>query len=172
MLSHSAIPNLCDLMNRSPPVSSVHGILQARILECLAISFSRGSSGPRDQTLVSYIAGRFFTVWATREVHVHYTITKYHWLSGLNNWFCSPSSGGWAVQDQDTSIVSPLSWSHLNIMHSESLPLQMPSHWGLRLQFMDIIHHKGGFPWKYFKVDPVGLQTSCCYFCSSFWELE
>ena len=42
-------------------------ILQARILEWVALPFSRGSSQPRDQTQVSCIAGRFFTVWATRE---------------------------------------------------------------------------------------------------------
>ena len=51
----------------SPPGSSVHGIFQARILEWVAIPFSRGSSQPRDRTQVSHIAGRFFTVWATRE---------------------------------------------------------------------------------------------------------
>ena len=49
------------------PGSSVHGIFQARILEWVAISFSRGSSWPRDWTQVSHIAGRLFTVWATRE---------------------------------------------------------------------------------------------------------
>ena len=58
---------LCDPMDCSPPDSSVYGILQARILEWVAISFSRGSSQPRDQTQVSSVAGRFFTVWATRE---------------------------------------------------------------------------------------------------------
>ena len=58
---------LCDPMDCSLPGSSVHGILQARILEQVAISFSRGSSWPRDRTQVSCIAGRFFTVWATRE---------------------------------------------------------------------------------------------------------
>ena len=46
----------------SLPGSSVHGILQARILEWVAIPFSRGSSQPRDQTWVSCIAGRFFTI--------------------------------------------------------------------------------------------------------------
>ena len=51
----------------SPPASSVHGILQARILKWLAIPFSRGSSWPRDWTQVSSIAGRFCTSWATRE---------------------------------------------------------------------------------------------------------
>ena len=59
----------CDLMDCSLPGSSVHGILQARILEWIAILFSRGSSQPRDQTWVSLIAGRFFTIWATAEAH-------------------------------------------------------------------------------------------------------
>ena len=56
--------SLCDPMYCSPTGFSVHGILQARILEWVAIPFSRGSSWPRDQTLVSCIAGRFFTTWA------------------------------------------------------------------------------------------------------------
>ena len=46
-------PTLCDPMDYSPPSSSVHGILQARILEWVAISFSRGSSQPRDQSCIS-----------------------------------------------------------------------------------------------------------------------
>ena len=54
-------------------LSSVHGILQARILEWVAIPFSRGSSRPRDQTWVSWTAGRFFTVWAVREAPLHFT---------------------------------------------------------------------------------------------------
>ena len=45
----------------------VHGIHRAIILEWVAIPFSRGSSWPRDQTCISCIAGRFFTIWATRE---------------------------------------------------------------------------------------------------------
>ena len=53
---------LCDPMGCSPPGSSVHGILQARILEWVAISFSRGSSRPRDRTQVSHIAGRRFNL--------------------------------------------------------------------------------------------------------------
>ena len=55
-------PTLCDPMDSSPPGSSVHGIVQARILEWAAIPFSRGSSWPRDWTWVSHIAGRFF-IW-------------------------------------------------------------------------------------------------------------
>jgi len=55
-------PTLCDPIDCSPPDSSVHGILQARILEWVAISFSRVSSRPGDRTLVSCTAGRRFTV--------------------------------------------------------------------------------------------------------------
>ena len=60
---------LCDPMDCSLSGSSVHGIFQARVLEWIAISFSRESSWPRDRTWVSHIAGRHFTVWATREVN-------------------------------------------------------------------------------------------------------
>ena len=56
-----------DSVDCSPPGSPVHGILQARILEWVAISFSRGSSWSRNWTRVSCIAGRWFTNWATRE---------------------------------------------------------------------------------------------------------
>ena len=60
---------LCDPVDCGLPGSSVHGILQARILESVAISFSRGSSRLRDQTQVSLIAGRLFTLRATREAN-------------------------------------------------------------------------------------------------------
>ena len=53
----------------SPPGSSVHGILQARILQWVAIPFSRESAQPRDRSQVSCIAGGFFTILATGEIH-------------------------------------------------------------------------------------------------------
>ena len=56
-----------DPMDCSLPGFSIHGIFQARVLDWGAISFSRGSSWPRDRTQVSCIAGRRFTLWATRE---------------------------------------------------------------------------------------------------------
>ena len=59
---------LC-VMDYSSPGSSVHGILQARILKWVAVPFSRGSFQPRNQTQVSCTAGRFFTDWTTREAH-------------------------------------------------------------------------------------------------------
>ena len=55
-------------MDCSIPGCSVHRIFQARVLECVAISFSRRSSQPRDWTGVSHIVGRRFTLWATKEV--------------------------------------------------------------------------------------------------------
>ena len=58
---------LCGPMDCSPPGSSVHGISQGRILEWVAISYSRASSWARDQTHVYCITGRFYTIWATRE---------------------------------------------------------------------------------------------------------
>ena len=58
-------PTLWDPTDCSPPGSSVHGILQVRILEWFAIPFSRGSSRHRNWNWVSCIAGRFFTIWAT-----------------------------------------------------------------------------------------------------------
>ena len=58
---------LWDPTDCSPRGSSVHGISQARILQWVAIPFSRGSFWPRDQTSASCMAGRFFTIWETRE---------------------------------------------------------------------------------------------------------
>ena len=65
-------PILCDPMDCRLPGSSVHGILQARIVEGIAIPFSRGSSRPRDWTQVS-IAGRFFHIYVYEiyNIHIH-----------------------------------------------------------------------------------------------------
>ena len=66
----------CDPMDCSPPRSSVYGIFQARILEWVAIPFSRVSSRPRDQTRVSYVSctgSGFFTISATWEAYGAYS---------------------------------------------------------------------------------------------------
>ena len=73
---------LCDPMDCSPTGSSVHGLLQARILEWVAMPSSRGSSQTRDQSQVSRIAGGFFTVGATRE-----GITRMHIARKSGNQF-------------------------------------------------------------------------------------
>ena len=74
-------PTLCNPMDCSLSGSSVHGIFQARVLEWVAISFSTGSSRPRDRTQVSHIAGRQFTIWATREVQWVF------WLKLIGSYF-------------------------------------------------------------------------------------
>ena len=78
-----------SLQPYSPPGSfSVHEIFQARILEWVAIFFSRGSSQPRDQTQVCHIAGRLFTLWAMREYHIKINFCK--WLKELNETGLNP----------------------------------------------------------------------------------
>ena len=67
VLIRSIMSNSYDPMDHNLPGSSLHGISQARTLEWVAISFSRGSSLPRDQTLISCLAGRFFTTWQVPE---------------------------------------------------------------------------------------------------------
>ena len=63
------MPNsFCDPMDCSPPGFSVYGFSQARILECIAISFSRGSSPPRNQTCISCTGRQTLYHWATEEV--------------------------------------------------------------------------------------------------------
>ena len=86
VLLAQSCPTLCDSIDCSSPGPSVYAILHERILEWVAIPFSKGSSPSRDQTQVFYIAGRFFTIWATREAlyinkrtyntFVHITLTK------------------------------------------------------------------------------------------------
>ena len=84
-------------MDCSPPGFSVHGILQARILEWVAISFSRRSSQPRNRTWVSCIAGRHFNLWATREAPKWFLGCAYNllfiFLSSVAKWYptlCDP----------------------------------------------------------------------------------
>ena len=67
---------LRDPMGCSPPGCSVQEILQARILEWIAIPFSRESSWLMDQTQVSCNSGSFFTVWGTREAQINCTPIK------------------------------------------------------------------------------------------------
>ena len=68
---------LCHPRDCSLPGSSVHEIFKVRILKWVAIPFSREPSQPRDQTQVSCISGRFFTVWTTREVRVLWVLGSY-----------------------------------------------------------------------------------------------
>ena len=76
-------PTLCNTVDCQAP--SVRRIFQARILEWVAMPSSSGSSQPRDQTQVSYFAGRFFTIWATREGKVY--ILSFETLVLFPTWF-------------------------------------------------------------------------------------
>ena len=78
-------PTLCGPMDCGPPGSSVHGILQAKILEWGSIPFSRGSSRPRDGTWVSCMAGGFFTIWATREAPGFLSSGHLLWMESYNS---------------------------------------------------------------------------------------
>ena len=87
-------PTLCDPVDCSLPSSSVHGILQARILEWVAVSFSRGSSRPKDRTRVSCIGGRHFNLWATREAPWKWykiqisVFVNFHWNTSTHLFAC------------------------------------------------------------------------------------
>ena len=81
-------PTLCNPKDYNLPGSSIHGIFQARVLEWGATAFSRGSSWPRDRTRVCHIAGRRFTVWATREAHRH-RLEGHRVARGGRSWWAS-----------------------------------------------------------------------------------
>ena len=89
-------PTLCNPVDCSPPGSSVHGILQARILEWVAISFSRGSSRPRDWTWVSCFAGRRFIL-----INIYIYLLIYLDVLGL----CSTWDLGSSLQHTGSLVV-------------------------------------------------------------------
>ena len=87
----------CSPMDCSLPGSSVHGILQAWILEWVAIPSARGSSQPRDPTQASRIgiAGGFFTIWTIREAHMNARVYIYMYIcinTHIHTHICVPSS--------------------------------------------------------------------------------
>ena len=90
VLAAQLCSTLCNPMDCSSPSSSVHGILQARILESVAIPFSSRYSQPRDQTWISHITGRFFTIWATGKTKF-LSYTKCPYVIGLICGFSIPS---------------------------------------------------------------------------------
>ena len=124
-------------MDCSPPIySSVHGILQARILGWVAMCFSRGSSPPRDGTWVSCLAGRFFTIWFTRKTQhlfktkwimllkIHYDFfgrtdaeaeTPILWPPDMKSWLIwkDPDAGkDWGQEEKGTTEDEMVGWHH------------------------------------------------------------
>ena len=120
-------PTLCNPMNCSLPRSSVHGIFQTRVLEWVAISFHMGSSQPRDQTQVSRIAGRCFTIWATREAHLMYQEVYYSNVKAS----CMCTCGAKSPQSCPTLCTLPDSSVH-GILPAKTLKwVAMPSSGGI-----------------------------------------
>ena len=124
--------DFCDPMDCSLPGSSVHEILQARILEWVAIPFSRRSSQPRDWTQVYCIAGRFLTIWAVLSSVVSNSL----WPYGLQHArLACPTPTPWARSNSCPSSQ----WCHP--FHPLSFPspptFNLSQHWGLfpRSQF-------------------------------------
>ena len=125
MLVSQSCLTLCDPTDCSSPCSSIHRILQARIIEWLAIPFSR-SSWLRDWTWVSRIVGRFFIIWATREAQSFVQIRSDHSLSRVRL-FATP----WiAARQASLSITNSLSSLRLisikSVMPSSHLILCCP----------------------------------------------
>ena len=124
--------SLCKLLFISLPGSSVHGIFQTWILEWVAISFSRGSSQPRDYTGISHVTGRFFTILATREALL---FSSYFCLDCAK---CAASSSCVYVSRSVSSIYifsgMSLTWPSLKsdqtLEHSH-----LARSWGLRMGF-------------------------------------
>ena len=98
---------LCDPMDYT-----VHGILQARILEWVAFPFCRGSSQPKDRTQVSLIAGGFFTSWATREAQEYWSGYPIPSPADLPNPGIEPGSP--ALQVDFFFLPTTLSWKPLH----------------------------------------------------------
>ena len=97
------------------PGSSVHWILQARILEWVAIPFFRGSSWPRDWIWVACNAGRFFTVWATRKAHKYTPQNK------------KPNSSHWPIPAALLTSSHPLSHCTFPFSHT-GFPAALETH--------------------------------------------
>ena len=103
------------VMDCSLPGTSVHGILQARVLEWVAISSCRGSSWPRDWTRVSCNAGIFFTIWATRDYLVVVSIianktqTKHNSQVEANNFY---SQLAFTLLISVLSVLTSISYVH------------------------------------------------------------
>ena len=122
---------LCDPMDCSLPGSSVHGILQAGILEWVATSSSRRSSRPRDRTQVSCITGRFFTAWAPIQLAVR--VSESLRSEGGGSWTVP---GGYPLRLASPGQLSARDW-HKNILlllkHMKTLRVELSSgNWGWR----------------------------------------
>ena len=143
--SESVGHSLCDPMDYSTPGSSVLGISQARILDWVTISFFRGSSRPKDQSWVSCIAGRFFTVRANG------FLKYFQYLFILCIWLC-------AIFSLRCGMWDLVPWPGIQ-PRPPALGVQSPSHW--TTSEVPGIHLKC----------PVLFTRRCCVFCIYFTKL-
>ena len=134
-------------MDCSLPGFSVHGIFQARVLEWVAISFSRGSSWPRDRTQVSYIADRRFTLWATNSPLYIYissffffflVLFIYLFYFTILYWFCHTLT--W-IHHGCTRVPHPEPPSHLS---PHPIPLGHPS-----APALSTLYHALNLDWRF-----------------------
>ena len=140
-------------MDFSLPGSSIHGIFQARIPEWVAISFSRGSSRPRDRTRVFCTAGRLFTIWVTREAPC---------------WLCTHI---------DSKILSPILIPRCTLLTHVLTYLKLGCVFHLLSarwrSWWSCPHRKFGhscsyclhFSWVIYPVAATWLEFNCCYKC-------
>ena len=144
---------LCD-----PIHYSVHGTLQARILACIAIPFSGRSSWPRDRTWVCCIAGRFFTVCATREAYSHaFVVVVVQSLSCV--WlFTIP----WTAACQ-ASLSFTISQSLLKLMSIESV---MPSNHPILCRLLLLL------PSIFFSIRVFSNESALCIRWPKFWSFS
>ena len=166
-VSHAIMSNSLPPHGLYLPGSSVHGILQARILEWVAITFSRGSSWPRDWTQVSLIAGRLFTIWTNREAlklpldsskNIH--LTPFHseepWaLQKAPGDSCTLSS---LPRRPKTSLLTTVN-TQFHLSCGKDAPMaHLQSHDGL---FCYPVHEDAGFP-----------RHTSKFSCGSGWRLS
>ena len=147
---------LCKPMDCSLPGSSLHGILQARVLEWVAISFSRGSSRPRDRTRVSHIPGRGFNLWATREVIcICYTFCNCPTvLVFFHSFFCLHSVWGVYKDISSCSVILALAMSSLLMSPLKTFFILVQWFWFLRFP-LDI----------FLEFPPLCLHSPCSLAC-------
>ena len=168
MLVAQPCPTLCNPMDCSPPGSSVHGIFHARIPECIAISFSRGASRPRDRTQVSWIADRFFTIWATREALNNEVTPKLN-----DNTYCHYFlfSGEWDLVPQQGMETVPLQWKRGGVLITGPPGKSLINISVLSLMVQDIhwVQLGGCHLWVSCSCSQMGMESSCERFLTQTW---
>ena len=142
MLITQSCPILCNPMDCTPWGSFVHGILQARILGWIAISFSRWSSWPRGWTWVSCIAGRFFTIWATRK---EITVRALSLVFLRPLWEMLFTEYGMSNQRDQVWLCNSITSCVMRLLQVDELPSATFFHGGGRIQMSPLWAFAVGF---------------------------